>query len=409
MSIGIVEIISLLMGISGFSVGTNPTAPTPQAALEYAMPDADIIAYADIGAIVPGNYKVLTGLANQPQVKASPELAKSIKELIKFVEDPRQLAKGMVGVDLVTDISDVTASLKIQPKADPDFVVAVHGKFSAATVEKVAKLAQKQTVKVGSATLFDTGEGQGIGVTKGGVLLAGSIALVKERMADTWKAPTGDNIKNATDVLGAKPVFAMIVGLSQTARTFVLSEIKGTNFVTDALKRHKLCAFSVHKDGIGWQWIDSTKSGLEGMAQISDGVVDVLRASQIAPRGFAKIILGALDSYKGTNKQVDEMIRRKADIMKIAEAYTGDGQFKAQIDKDPKTLKLSVRLTGKSLSEVMPIGGMMPVGALFFLTLRSGGKAEAMSAPAATSVPPKATLPPPPPPAKKQGSATKRP
>jgi len=134
---------------------------------------------------------------------------------------------------------------------------------------------------------------------------------------------------------------------------------------------------------------------------MSDGFVDVLRAAQIAPRGFAKILLGGIDSYKGTNKQVDDLIRRKGDIEKIVQSYTGDGQFKAQIDKDPKTLKLSVRLTGKSLSEVMPLGGLLPIGAVSFLMV---GRGEAH-----TSAPVMVSPPPPPPPAKRQGSTPKRP
>ena len=37
---------------------------------------------AGLGALVPGNYKVLTNLANQPAIKANPELAKEVKKLI---------------------------------------------------------------------------------------------------------------------------------------------------------------------------------------------------------------------------------------------------------------------------------------------------------------------------------------
>ncbi len=402
MSIGIVELITLLMGISGFSVGTNPNAPTPQAALEYAMADGDLVAYADIGAIVPGNYKVLTNLENQPQIKASPELAKAVRKMVAEIEGPRGLAKGMTGIDLATDISDVTASFKmVANHEDPDVVVAVHGKFTAATIEKVAKMASKQSVKVGTAVWFDSGDGNAVGV-KNGVLVAGTTALVKERMADTWKAPAltaGTNLGNAVDVLNGKPVVAIVIGLSAAARTQALAMHKGQNFFTDLLKRHKLWSFSIHKDGLAWSWIDSSKAGLDNMAQISDGMIDIMRAAQIAPRGFAKILLGAIDSYKGTDKQIDDIIKHKADLMKIVETYTGDGQFKAQVDKDPKSFKLSVRLTGKSLSEVVPLGGLLPVAALGFVMERSAGEKDA------TGVVP----PPLPPPAKKQGNASKHP
>ena len=66
---------------------------------------------------------------------------------------------------------------------------------------------------------------------------------------------------------------------------------------------------------------------------MSEGTLEILKAMQIAPRGFAKVALGGLDSYKGKDKQVDELIRRKADVLKIVESYTGDGNFKTTIDR----------------------------------------------------------------------------
>lgn len=406
MSLGIVELVTLLMGVSGFSVGTNSAAPTPQAALEYAMPDADLVAYADVGALVHGNYKVLTALPNQPQIKASPELAKAVKQMVAEIEGPRGLVKGMTGLDLATDVSDLTASFKFVPqKEDPEFVVAVHGKFTAATIEKVAKLANKQTVKIGGATMFDAGDGIAVGITKNNTIVAGSASLVKDRMADAWKAPAltaGTNLGNTSDVLAGKPVLALVIGLSPAARKFALDKNKGKNFVTDAIRRHKLWSFSVHRDGLAWTWIDSSKAGMDSMGQMSEGMVELMRAAQVAPRGFAKIVLGAIDSYKGTNKQVDAVIRRKGDIMKIVEAHTGDGQFKAQIDKDPRTLKLSVRLTGKTLSEVVPLGGLLPLAGMWLVV----GKEASAPAPTSSIAAPPAT--PAPAPAKKQGNAPKR-
>jgi hypothetical protein len=403
MDFGIVELITLLMGISGFSVGTNPKAPTPEASLEYAVVDADVVAHFDVGSVLPNNYKVLTNLANQPQIKASPELAKAVRKMVAEVDGPRGLVKGMTGIDVTTDISDATAFFQIVPKQDPNYVVAVHGKFTANTVDRIAKAAGRTSIKAGAGAWFDAGDNNAVAVTKNGTLLAGTTSLVKDRMADAWKAPAltaGTNLGNAKDILSQKPVFAMVINLSQTARAEALANMKGQNFVTDVIKRHKHWSFSVFRDGIGWSWIDSNKTGLDSMAQMSDGFVDVLRAAQIAPRGFAKILIGGLDSYKGTNKQVDDLIRRKSDIEKIVQSYTGDGQFKAQIDKDPKTLKLNVRLTGKTLSEVMPLGGLLPLGAVTLLFGRDASPAPMMVSP-----------PPPPPapaPAKKQGSATKR-
>jgi hypothetical protein len=410
MSIGIVELIAMLMGASGFSVGTNPTTPTPQAALEYAMPDADVIAYADIGAVVPGNYKVLTGLVNQPQIKASPELSDALRQLVKEIEGPRGLAKGLTGIDLVTDISDVTASMKLVPQHDPDWVVTVHGKLDATTIDKVAKISGKSSTRLGNNVWFDAGDGTAVGFNNGAIV-AGTTKLVQARLADTWKAPAltaGTNLGAASDVIANKPVLAIVVGLSPSARKQALAMHGGNgnaspNFLLDVIKRHKQWSFAINRDGIGWTWIDTTRAGMESMAQLSDGIVDLLRAAQIAPRGFAKIALGSLDSYKGTSKQLDDVIRHKADLMKIVDTYTGDGQFKAQLDKDTRTNKLTVRLSGKSLSDVIPLGGLVPVFAAWGVLERSSAPAPVLVQPQKNS----RTLPPPP--AKKQGNAPHHP
>ena len=125
-------------------------------------------------------------------------------------------------------------------------------------------------------------------------------------------------------------------------------------------------AWGIYPDGVGWTWIDNNKAGLDSMEMMSQGVLELFKAGQIAPRAMAKIVLGGIDSYKGMNKQVDMVIAHKADVLKIIDMYSGDGTFKVAINKDPSKLRLDVRATGKSLSEVMPAGLMLP-GAAFFL------------------------------------------
>ncbi|MEJ7600366.1 MAG: hypothetical protein WKG01_20820 [Kofleriaceae bacterium] len=368
---GIVEIIALLLGLSGLGLQPNPRAPTPDQSLRYAMPDADVVVHLDAQSIIPGNYKLLSTLGNQPQIKASPELARIVSKLVTEVEAARGLAKSSTGIDLTTDIYDATMFVKILPGKDPTFVAAVRGKLTTQVIEKIGKMVQKQTIKVGGGMMIEMGGDEpAIGVTRDGVMLAGAPRLVRERLADTWKVPArpvGSNLAYAQEVLAARPVFAVALSMSATARKEANAKIGGKNFMTDVISRHKFATFSVFHDGIGWSWGDTTKAGLESMALMSEGTIDLLRAAQIAPRGVAKLLLGALDSYKG-DKQVDELIRRKADVLKIMQAYSGDGSFKAAVNKDPVKLRLDVRATGKTLSEVVPAGALIPIAVLGLLT-----------------------------------------
>jgi hypothetical protein len=402
MSFGIVELISLLLSLGGFGLSPNPKPPTVDASLEYGLVDADVVAHFDAVSVIPGNYKVLSDLPNQPSIKSNPELVKMARQLINEVEGPRGIAKSIVGFDPVTDLSDLTAFATIVPHSPPTFIVVAHGKFESAMLDKFSKVTGKQVAKVGAASLLEMGDGNAVAITKSGALLVGAVSLVKERLADTWKAPShapGTSLGQAADMIAGHPVFGVSMTMSQTMRTEMLKMHTDQNFLTDLAKRGKGTSFAIYRDGIGWTWSDTTAAGVDQMASLSDGMVDLLRSAQIAPRGFAKIALAALDSYKGVNPQIDALIAHKADLNKIVASYIGDGQFKSKIDKDPKAMRVTVRLTGKSLSEVVPVGVVIPMMAFGFFVGRSStsiATPPAISTPATRPAPTKPAQPLPP-------------
>jgi hypothetical protein len=367
--VGIIEVVSLLLGLNGFGVQANPKAPTADQALEYAVPDTDLVAHFDAVSVIPGNYRALTQLADQPSIKGSPELAKEVRELVMQIEAPRGMVKAATGIDLTSDIYDATVFLQIVPDHEPNGVLAVHGRFTATVIDKIARLSGHTSVKAGAGAWIDMGDDKALALTRDGVLLAGATSLVKERMSDRWKAPphgAGTNLGYAAEVINDRPVFALVMTMSPAARKEVLAK-HGQNFGTDLIKRHKAASFAIFHDGIGWTWVDSTKAGMESMVQISQGMIDLLRAAQIAPRGLANVAIGGLESYRGSDRHIDEVLKHKAELMKLVDTYVGDGKFKTQLDKDPRTNKVTVRLSDRSLSYVLPLAGMVPavvVGAL---------------------------------------------
>ena len=388
--IGIVEIITLLLGLAGFGLTPNPKPATSDQALYYAIPEADVVVHLDVASIVPGNYKNLLALPKQPQIKSSPELLKAVSRVVAEVEGARGAAKAATGIDITTDITDATAFVSFVPgAADPAFVVVVRGKLDVGMIDKIAGMSGKQATVVGGGKMIDMGGKEpSIGITKDGVLLAGTPRLIKDRLNPGWKAPqkaAGANLAYAAQTIDGKPVFSISVALSNVARKEVLAKLgPKKNLITDLAQRHKSWSFSVYQDGVGWSWVDSNKAGLDQFAQMSEGWVDLMRAAQIAPRGIAKILLAAIDSYKGQDRQIDEVIKRKADIWKIVETYSGDGNFKVAVNKDPIKNRLDVRCTGKSLSEVLPAGLVGP-GMAFFLLV---GRSTSSMATPAIAVPP---------------------
>src|SRR5689334_19670820 len=87
--LGFVEVILLLLGLSNVGLQANPNPPTADASLQYAMADADIVLHVDAATFVPNNYKVLMQLGNQPQIKASPELSKLVREAVAEIDGMR--------------------------------------------------------------------------------------------------------------------------------------------------------------------------------------------------------------------------------------------------------------------------------------------------------------------------------
>jgi hypothetical protein len=370
MSFGIIEVITLLLGLAGFGVQANPKPATADQALQYAIADADFAAHVDAVSIVPGNYKLLAQLADQPQIRASSELQKLVRKAIGEVEGARGAAKMATGIDVTTDIADATAFFQVVPQGEPRFVVAVRGKFSSANLDKIARLVNKPLTRTDAGQLVELGATQpAVGLTRDGVVLVGTADLVRERLTSTWKAPShdaGTNLGYLAEAISARPVFAAIMAMSTAARSEALRHLAPQGFATDIVKRHRAATFAVFHDGLGWSWVDSTREGLDDIELMSKGALELLRAGQLAPRAMAKIAISIAGSYRGTSTELDELISRKADVLKIVDSYTGDGSFKVAIDKNPRTMRLTVRATGKSVSEVFP-GVIVPIAIVGFV------------------------------------------
>src|SRR5438045_3757690 len=105
---GFVEVIALLLGLAGFGLQPNPSAPTADQALHYAVPDADLVIHVDIASIVPGNYKAITALPNNPQIKASPDLAALVKRAVTEIEGGKTAVIQSTGIDPTKDVTSAT-------------------------------------------------------------------------------------------------------------------------------------------------------------------------------------------------------------------------------------------------------------------------------------------------------------
>jgi hypothetical protein len=388
--IGLVEIITLLLGLTGFGLTANPNPPTADQALAYALADPDVAAHLDAASVVPGNWRLLNQLADRPQFKASPALQRAVTDAVGKLDLARASAQQATGLDLAADISDATVFVQLVPSSQPRFVLAVRGKFTTRNLDKIATKSGRAVTRSGTGSILDGGDREpALALTRDGVLLIGTAKLVRDRLGDGWVPPShasGTSLGYLADAIRARPVFAVVLTMSATARGEALKRLPGQGFTSDLVTRHKAAAFSVFRDGIGWTWLDSHAAGLDAMELVVRGSLEVLRAAQVAPRGIAKIMMGAVESYRGVDPKLDELIEHKAELLRLVENYTGDGNFKATVDKHPKTLQLTVRATGKTLSEVLPLGLFLPAGVVAWLSFGEPRTAPVMRE--ATSPPP---------------------
>jgi hypothetical protein len=392
---GFLELITLMLAMSGLGVDSNSKAPSADVVLAYTVEDADVVAYLDVVAVGPRNHKVIVGLPDDPMVKESPEALALAKKLKSNVEGVRGMAKAVAGLDPVNDITSVTVFVDFVPGKEPLQMAVARGTFPADFLKKVASVAGGTTGSIDGRATLELDANRFFGTSKDGALLVGPRAWVEPRVDDDWKSPKrkkGSDWAAIAKRLDAKPFLLVAAKLDDTTAAALGKDLTEP-FAKDLVAGAELAIVALHGDGVSFHWKDRTKAGLERVALAAEGMVDLTRAAHVAPRGVAKIAVAALGSYAGLGKEVDAVIARKADLLKIIEEYTGDGKFKVAVDKDAKARTLTVRATGKHLSDVVPAAVFVPAAAFLFV-MGEDAAAPPQSKPPATTKPKPKPVPP---------------
>ena len=375
---GILEVISFMLAFGGVGVDANSKAPSADAVLAYAVDDADAVVQLDVAAVGPRNYKVLVGLADDPAVKASPEMLGMAKQIKANLEGVRGMAKSFAGIDPVNDITSVTVFVDLGPDGKTHQMAVARGTFPADFVKKLSGVAGGTAGTIDGRATLEMDPETFLGTAKDGALIVGPKAWVTPRVDDDWKPAKrakGSAWAMIAKELDDKPFFMVAAKMDEKTAAGAAKEI-GDNFAGDLVAGHEVAIIGLHHDGLSIVWKDRTKAGMERVAQLADGTVELMRAAQIAPRGFVKIVLAALDSYKGKDKELDVLIAHKDDLAKLVEQYTGDGNFKVKSDKDGKARTFTLRATGKTLSDVVPVAMLVPaIGAGMWMSM-SGSPSE---------------------------------
>jgi hypothetical protein len=387
------EIVLLLLALSGFGVQQNPNAPGSAEVLKYAPADADLMVYLDAEAVLPGNWKFLTGLATDPALEGADELRRNIQSGIALAEGGRTTVKSMLGFDPIHDVKSAAVFLTVKAKGDPDVLIVVRGNFPADVAEKVgAQLGGKAEKADRPFVLLDAGMALSSGAD--GSLLFGTAATVKARAAKAWKPQKGKKgslVARAPALLDQKPFFAFASNPSPTVVKLVAAEAKDepeAAFLFDLILGHEFASIAMFHNGLAWSYRARTAAGYDRAVMASEGFVQLIRSSHLFTRGFAGVMLAAIESYAAEDPMVAEIAKHKAKLLALVEQWTGDGNFAAKVDKQQKERTVTVTATGAKLTDVLPLGGLLPAGAAGFLMLSTGGGTHTSTTPSGATASP---------------------
>ncbi len=366
--LGLTEIIAFLMALSGFGVEPNPKAVGAAEVGRYAPAEADIMVHLDTTALVPGNFKALLDLQSNKDLAAIPALRTELRKAVAQVDSGRGMLKATLGLDVTTDVTSVTGFAHVTA-ADPEFLVVVRGRL-AGVVDKAATLLGtppravhgRPTVAAMNLMVAETADGQ---------VLVGKPAWVEARLAPTWK-PTGltGRLAGAARIVDAKPALAVAVAPSPA----MLAQL-GPDAIM--LGTTRFAGGSLLHNGTQWVMQGGNAADYQRHLALTEGYVDLLRAAHLAPRGMARMFLAYVDVIAASDRDLAELARNKPQLTALVERYFSGGEFQTKIDREPREHRVSIRLTGKKLSDVLPVGALVGLGAIGWLTATQEAAAPA--------------------------------
>ena len=384
MTLGFLELVVLLTTLGGFGVDANPKAPAAAEVMKYAPADADFMFHADLQAIVPRNYKFLKSLPNHKLVAGREHAKKMVLGTINEIDMGVNMAKGMLGMDPINDLHSVTMWAKLPSAGQPEALIVMRGAMTDKLLEAMANMGGSR-LDVEGVKAVQFNNGMAMAAVHKGEFFLGTPGWVRARLGKSWRAvriaansPQGHMRK----LLASKPFLMIASKPSQQAIRRLARELPSDNVLADLVSGHQFGAVALTSKGISWTFQARNKDGYRRALMASEGALDLFRASHIGTRGMARVALAALYSYRGKVKEIDAILQHENELMSVLSAFTGNGKFKTVVDKKPKKFTVSVKATGKKLSDVLPLMGILPgIGAAVFMGM-SAEKAEAEAMPA---------------------------
>jgi hypothetical protein len=354
-----IQLVSVLFSLSDFGVAQNAKAPPPAEVSKYGVEDADVFLFVDLDPVVAKNYRAFVALRDKKEIQAVPELRAGIDRAVTEAEAGRQQAKKMFGVDPVTDVKSFAVWVKLGA-GEPTGVVAVRGAFPPTWLDSAGHLAQGQKFEVDGQKAVLVGDAA-VARTRDGQVLIGTRALVEERLKKGWKAPAG-KAGAAAEVraaLGERPLFTVVFAPGPAGRQQMIARAADDPGLRDIAAALSQVRFSLLRNGISWRYVATDKDGFQAAVLASEGLLDLMRASHLFARALARLILSGVRTHARSEPKLAAIVAREKELLQLVDSATGDGRFAASVQKNAAKNTVTVKATGRRLSEVVPVVGVL--------------------------------------------------
>jgi len=374
--------VAVLMGLGGFGLRPNPDAPKPAEVLRYAPGSADVFAYVDARAFIPGTMEILQAAPEHELVAAFPEAREGLRALPRKIEELRGIMRSKLGFDPMQDVRWAAFWLRVDEGRE-SFLVAVAG-APEAVVDRVAQQDGEQVERLdGHPILRKKGERLALAAPTRDVVLFGTTTWVEARVSPSWRAPKPS--KRAVAALGKGAAAALVYRPGVKLLHDIVEELHhdderiGRALLTGAEE----ATLTVTAKGLRWSIKTRTDEGYRLAELVSDGLMDLLRAGQPLSRAAVRWGVAALAALPPDMPQRDAVLAQREALTKFLLGLTGEGKIKLDRKADPKHRTIQVTATAGHLREVVPmllLGAGASVGAGFWFLVASTDAPPAVQA-----------------------------
>ncbi len=361
------ELIAILLSLSGFGVEKNPSPPASIDIVKYAPAQSDYMMYVDLETVLPKNYDAFLALPKQKVLRNSARALKPLLQAIKEAEAGRRLVKGMLGFDPARDVKHVALFANVPTRGPiPRALIVVRGSFPADLLDKVSNLANQQVRMVNGHPTITAPMNLGmIGfIAKDGTVLVGTSKWVTQALGATRKRRPARRsaLARFARLVDQRPFMLLASSPSASSKRFLNRKLRGApeRLVADILTDHTFASLAVNHNGLSWSWTDTNKRGYQRALLGSKGIINTLRALQLGGRGMAQMGFAGLATYRN-NRHIAPILKYQKALLAVLNDVSGSGKFKVRVNRRPRKLTVEVKAWGKKLSDVLPVGGVLPL------------------------------------------------